>query len=131
MRRGQLLPRLREAVTRVERVAGAERMARQGRSIDAWRAAVREIVRQDAPGYRAARIPTEQAARIVECGHAPPEARVGAALALAAIADDGMKRRLRVAIEASADEHTRLAVVDALDDRLEPWRVERLRREER
>jgi hypothetical protein len=131
LRRAELLPRLRAAVHGVEHIAGAERLARQGRSIDAWRAAVREIVRQDAPGYRAALLPTEQAARIVESGHASPEARVGAALALADRADEVLKRRLRVAIEASADEHTRHAVADALEDRLEPWRVERLGRQER
>jgi hypothetical protein len=131
LRRGTLLARLARGVEGVESLAGAERLGRQGRSIEAWRAAVRELVREDAPGYRAALLPTEQAVRIVESGHASPEARVGAALALAASADAGLKRRLRVVLDATADDSTRCMIVHALDDQLEPWHLPYLERARR
>jgi hypothetical protein len=66
--------------------------------------------------------------RIVESGHASPEARVGAALALAASADDGLKQRLRVALDATVDDSTRCMIVHALDDQLEPWHLPYLER---
>jgi hypothetical protein len=131
LRRGNLLARLARGVEGVEAIAGAERLGRQGRSIAAWRAAVRDLVREDAPGYRAALLPTEQAVRIVESGHASPEARVGAALALAASADAVLKRRLRIALDATVDDSTRCVIVHALDDHLEPWHLPYLERARR
>jgi hypothetical protein len=128
MRREQLLHRLQAGLSAGEAIAGAERLARQGRSIVAWREAVRELVRADAPSYRAALLPTEQAARIVETGRAAPEARIGAALALAGTADPALKSRLRVAIDDCADEAIRSALVEALDDRLDRWTVDRVER---
>jgi hypothetical protein len=128
MRREQLLRRLQAGLAAGESITGAERLARQGRSIVAWREAVRGLVRADAPGYRAALLPTEQAARIVETGRAAPEARIGAALALAGTADAALKGRLRIAIDDCADEATRSALAEALDDRLDRWTLERVER---
>jgi hypothetical protein len=128
IRRAAFLRRIREGLDGVEPIAGEERVARQGRTIEGWRSAMRDLVRADAPGYRAPILPTEQAARIVESGHAAPEARIGAALALAPSADPKLKKRLRVALEASVDDSTRRAITEALDDRLEPWRLEMLER---
>jgi hypothetical protein len=128
LRRAGLLSRLAAGLTGAQAIAGEERLARQGRTFDEWRAAVRDLVRLDAPGYRTALVPPEQAARIVERGNAAPEARVGAALALAVTGDAGLKWRVRVALEAVADDSTRSAIAEALDDRLEPWRLPLLER---
>jgi hypothetical protein len=128
LRRKALLSRLGAALSASGAVSGAERLSRQGRSLREWREAVRALVQQDAPGYRTALLPPEQAARIVETGRASPGARIGAALALAGHRDPAFDRRLRVAIESCADEATRLALDAALDDRLESWTLERVER---
>lgn len=127
-RRATLLARLTAGMSAVEALAGEERLSRQGRTMRAWREAVCEVVVEDAPGYRAAVLSTEQAARIVENGHAAPEARIGAALALSARASQATKQRLRIAIEDCADEATQLAIEQALEDRLDPWTLDRAER---
>jgi hypothetical protein len=128
-RRACLLRRLEAGIEATSALAGAERLARQGRSVDAWRDAVRDLVKDDAADYRAALLPTEQAARIVEDGRASPEARIGAALALSGRADEPLRRRLRVAIGDCVDDATRHALSDALVDRLEQWTLDRVEHE--
>ena len=125
-RRAAMLERLQAGSDAGEALAGEERLARQGRTVSAWRDAVRDLVSENAPGYRVALLPSEQAARIVEKGHATPEARIGAALALAGSADAALKERLRIAIDDCADEATQTAIAQALEDRLDPWALERL-----
>jgi hypothetical protein len=128
LRREALLSRLGASLSASGAVAGADRLSRQGRSLREWRRAVRDLVQQDAPGYRSAPLPLEQAARILETGRAAPGARIGAALALAGRRDPALDRRLRIAVESCADETTRIALDEALADRLESWTLERVER---
>lgn len=127
-RRTALLERLQAGLAATEALAGEERLACQGLRVSAWREAVRGLVNESAPGYRVALLPTEQAARIVERGRAAPEARIGAALALAGQADEPLKQRLRIAIDDCADEATQAAIAQALEDRLDPWTLARVQR---
>ena len=128
LRRAALLERLQAGIAAGDVLAGEERLACQGRSVTAWREAVRELVHASAPGYRVALLPVEQAARIVEKGRAAPDARIGAALALAGAADEALRGRLRIAIEDCADEATQAALALALEDRLDPGTLARVQR---
>jgi len=127
-RREALLQRLQAGLGAGEALAGEERLASQGLSLSAWREAVRGLVNEGAPGYRAARLPTEQAVRILERGRAAPEARIGAALALAGSTDQALRQRLRIAIEDCADEPTQTALALALEDQLYPSTLARVQR---
>jgi hypothetical protein len=127
-RRDHLLARLEAGLVPGERVTGEDRLARHGKSVAEWREAMRALVRDDGAGYRAAQVPIEHAARVLENGRAEPEARIGAALALSAHEDPALKKRVRIAIEACADDETKLALTQALEDRLDPQMIERAER---
>lgn len=82
------------------RAAQLDLLARQGRDLEHWRAALAELVVED---YRAP-IDRQELVMVVEDPSAPREQRVGAALAISSLPADAPERvRLRVAIETTAD----------------------------
>lgn len=105
----------RSAVVRVieERAgpsaAGAERFShyeRAGRTLPAWREHLSRAMNETS--YRANAATVDEAAAVLRSVEATPEQRVGAALALRVA---GIPReRIRVAVEASADERMREAL---------------------
>lgn len=103
--------------------AAAPLLERAGRSLDAWRAALAELV--DGRGYRGVSI--EDVGAVLVSPTATPEQRVGAALALAATTDRGQRERVRVAAESIVDDRLRVVLEKvAGDDALEDADVEEL-----
>ncbi len=132
--RDALLSRIEAGIERhreVERGHEEALLARGGRSVAEWLAAMRALGMQDAGGYRLAAIPRERLWEILEDPTSDSSARAGAAIALDAKADDLDTRArlaavaartaapsLRVAIEAlgqrePAEERVRLAIEHA------------------
>lgn len=94
-------------------IRAAALLERQGRSLDAWRAALGELLREASGDYRRATLSKDQATQVLEDGKAPPELRIGAALALSPGADAGTYARLRVAIETCVNPAVRIALTQA------------------
>jgi hypothetical protein len=93
------------------------RVERRGRSAAAWREAMREVTAAD--GYREPGVTREALVEVVESPAAPVERRMGAALALSGTDDDDLRRRVRVAAGACADERVRVALALAADGALD------------
>jgi hypothetical protein len=93
------------------------RVERRGRSAVAWREAMREVAAAD--GYREPGVTREALVEVVESPAAPVERRMGAALALSGTDDDDLRRRVRVAAGACADERVRVALTLAADGSLD------------
>jgi len=110
-----LRDRLVEALRRDAGSTAGPLLERAGRSLDAWRAALVELV--DGRGYRGVSI--EDVDAVLVSPTATPEQRVGAALALAATPGRGRRERVRVAAESIVDERLRVALEKAADDTLE------------
>jgi hypothetical protein len=72
-------------------------LARGGRSVAAWREALRAHA---SPGYRTASVSVEGALEVLCDPHAPRDRRVGAALALRTANDERATARIRVVAEA-------------------------------
>jgi hypothetical protein len=112
-------------------VDGAQELARNGRPVDAWRAALEGLT--TGGGYRSGGVTSGGLTSILESPHSPPSARVAAAWLLRRIAADSAQtirhvadevahpallRALTVLGDRAADEHARdaaLAWVDRLD----------------
>ena len=89
--------------------AATASLERRGRSVSSWRAALAtRLERED--GYRDRSTTAEHLLAAVESGAAPPERRIGAALALAASGDAELRRRVRFAAEATANLRLRVAL---------------------
>jgi hypothetical protein len=118
--------RIREGLAASKAAGGeqvpAEVLARGGRTIADWRAAIRSLVGEDR-GYRVAALEPEHLARVLEDPGAPAEHRIGAALALAA-GDDASRARVRVAAETCAEPKLRVALESTLDDAVDETAVE-------
>ena len=115
-------------VTRVNALAAHETPAarvsleREGRSVRAWRAHLRDAV---IGGYRVAAEPLEKLAEQLTSRSATPEQRVGAALALR-VADEGTgANRVRVAAEHCADDRLRAALEAAAEHEIDDGKLER------
>jgi len=95
---------------------------RQGRSDEEWREALRELVKHRGD-YRKAAVPKERVRALLQDPAAPPEQRLGAAVALVE-AEDPEARRILVSIsENIADPELRDAI-DSLVDEAEEFEVE-------
>jgi len=90
--------------------AGHGAFARGGRSLDEWRRALAAMFEG---GYRESPRSADEAARVLSSAASPPEARIGAAMALRVA---GEEERVRVAAEATADERVRIALEAVADD---------------
>lgn len=95
-----------------DRLAAAA-MARGGRSTAAWIDALRAL--RAGADYRAAAIPEETLAAVVEDAGAPDDARVAAAYVLGR-SDEPVRARVRVAAESSASPRLRVALSAATED---------------
>jgi hypothetical protein len=82
-------------------------VARSGRTLDDWLAALRSLA--GSADYREAAVPREALWRIAEDPAAEATARAGAAVALRGRMDDADRARLRVAAESSVSPRVRVA----------------------
>jgi len=111
---------LRERI--VDAVASAARggpeatsalIARGGRSLDAWREALRKLV--GGGGYRGESVALDALLRAAESGDTPAEQRLGAAMAIGLADDAAAKQKLRIAAEGIANETMRAAMAAAAE----------------
>lgn len=124
-RRNMILARIRESA-RAHRHVGphadlASVVARGERTLDEWKKSLVALAKGEA-GYREAAIREEDLWRVVEDPRASSDARAGAAMILRKGLDEEGKARVRVAAEATASPHLRIALeraADAGDDAFE------------
>lgn len=111
----------------LSRSAGARALVeRQGRTIDAWRAALVGLVERGSD-YRQSSLTSEDLVRVLEDPSAPPEQRIGAALGLRGLAGpegEGTLSKIRIAAAATANPRVRIALSKAADDELDEAAVE-------
>ncbi len=121
-RRDLLLQKIRAALELSRQVAedplGSAQLERAGRSVQAWRAALRELMRKPL-GYRAAAIDPDHLTHVLWTPKLEPERRLGAALALLESEDPTLRRRVRVFIDTSAGDALREALEKAAEDELD------------
>lgn len=98
-------------------------LERQGDSFEAWRERVRSLTRASR-AFREAVVTPEDLLRVIEDPAATPEQRVGATMALSAFEDASAHTRVRVAIDACANEPLRDALDAAASDVLDEWTAE-------
>ncbi|MEP7124364.1 MAG: hypothetical protein ABJE95_25780 [Byssovorax sp.] len=129
-RREALFERIEQAMqargqSRVPQVQLAQ-LDRQRRTLPAWRKDLRALLAVEGSGYRGAALGSDQLAEVVEDAGAPAERRVAAAIALSSKGDPEARRRVRVAVEACADEDLRAALEHAAEGEIEEAELERV-----
>lgn len=122
-RREALFERIEQAMqargqSRVSQVQLAQ-LDRQRRSLPAWRKDLRALLAVEGSGYRGAALGSDQLAEVVEDAGAPAERRVAAAIALSSKGDLEARRRVRVAVEACADQDLRAALEHAAEGEID------------
>ena len=98
-------------------------LQRDGRDVDQWRDALRALATRST-AYRGAAIDRDDLERVVAARDVPAEQRVGAAIALAALSEDG-RTRVRIAAASSADLPLRDALTDIAAERWVPANIRR------
>ncbi len=83
---------------------------RQGRSLTAWQAGLRELVSVTGQGYRRVSLDREDVTRIVEDPRASVERRVAAVMALAPEGDADVRARVRAVVDGCALDPVRVAI---------------------
>lgn len=134
-RREALFKRIDQAM----RAQGQSRVAhvqlaaldRRSRSVAAWREDLRAILAVEGSGYRGAALGSDQLAEVVEDAGAPTERRVAAAVALSGKGDEEARRRVRVAVEACADQDLRAALEHAAEGEIEEGELDRAMKQRR
>jgi hypothetical protein len=126
-----LLERIREAMasgssSELARVA-IDRLDRNGRPIQVWREELRRLLAPEGD-YRAARISPEDLGGVIEDPVAPAERRIAAAVALAAKEQGEARRRVRIAVQACADEELQRALEHAAEGEMDEALIERAAR---
>jgi len=101
-----------------------DRLDRQGRSTAAWRDDLDRLL-SPADDYRHARISPEDLGAVIEDPTAPAERRVAAAVALSTREGAEARRRVRIAVQACADEDLRAALEAAAEGEIEEVRLGR------
>lgn len=104
-----------------------ERLDRRGRPFAVWRAELRKLLQEQAD-YRRARLTPADLARVIEDAGAPAERRIAAAVALADAEPEEARRRVRIAVDACADDDLRRALESAAEGEIDEAS---LKREER
>jgi hypothetical protein len=92
-------------------------LERDGRSMNAWVSALRELGGPSGPTYRVATIDDETLLAIAEDPTKQASSRAAAAFALSAKLDDAARSRLRVSAEAIADPKLRVMIEHVIDDK--------------
>ncbi|WP_437738406.1 hypothetical protein [Sorangium sp. So ce1335] len=128
-----LLARVQEVLASRGRAGASARLGaldRKGRSFEDWRGALGGLARGGAGGgsYRDTALEVDDLARVLEDGAAPAERRIAAAVALAGSGDPALKRRVRIAAGACADQALRDAIERAAEEELEERDVDRVLR---
>jgi hypothetical protein len=98
--------------------AGLERLDRNGRELGRWRQELSRILSEGAD-YRRRAISAGELGGVIEDPAAPAERRVAAAVALGARQRDEARRRVRIAVDASADDALRRALERAAEGEIE------------
>ena len=134
-RREALFERIEQAMqargqSRVSQVQLAQ-LDRQRRTLPAWRKDLRALLAVEGSGYRGAALGSDQLAEVVEDAGAPAERRVAAAIALSSKGDPEARRRVRVAVEACADQDLRAALEHAAEGELEEAELSRVVKQRR
>jgi hypothetical protein len=121
-RRRLVFDRIREAMAigekRKDLVAKLEVLDRKGRVLVAWRQGLIGLLRSDG-GYRDVPLDEQDLAYVVEDPRVAPERRIAAAVALSDHADPGIRRRVRLAIEACADDALRASLTCAAEGEID------------
>jgi hypothetical protein len=129
-RRDHLVERIRAQLAAYraggdENPQGADRLERGGRTLAAWRLALRDLVTRPRGSYREAPVDPEQLARVLWARDVDPERRLGAALALAESGDAANLRRVRVFIDTCARDQLRDTVEQTVAGELDDAELDR------
>lgn len=129
MRRETLFTRIQQAMATHGQSQGVrialDRLDRKDKPFSTWLSDMRELC-TDKGGYREGRVVPEDLTAVVEDPGATPERRIGAAIALSTAGDDHTKLRIRIAVDACADEELRAALEEAAAGEIVEARVARL-----
>jgi len=98
-------------------------LARGKDAIGAWRERVKKLVGPN-EGYRSTSLPVETLVRTIRDPDAPPDVRVGAAMAIASSRDDEAKEQLRIATDAIVDRDLRVALETAAEAEAEDLAIQ-------
>jgi hypothetical protein len=129
-RREALLDRI-EAAMAARRTSGSAsanltHLDRKGRPLLAWREDLQRLIK--APSlYRGAGFAKSELAEVIEDPGASAERRVGAALALRVADPEEARKRVRVAVDACADDDLRSALESAAEGEIAEDQLEKLR----
>lgn len=120
--RNALIDRIREAMEsggshELAQVA-LDRLDRNGRSLAAWREELSKLLTAEGD-YRRARISPDELGGVLVDPAAPAERRVAAAVALAAHERGEARRRVRIAVQACADEDLQRALESAAEGEID------------
>ena len=117
-----LLDRIQDAMEARERGAfarpGLDALDRRGRSVEAWREDLAKISVADGD-YRRAGLSPADLGGVIEDASAPGERRIAATVALAASEPVEARRRVRIAVDACADEDLRRAIEGAAEGEID------------
>lgn len=113
-----VVERIREAFELSRKGASEDasaQLARGGRTVDEWKAALQKLAASGGSDYRTVNLTEEQLWSVYEDGSASPELRAAAALVLRARKGEGAAERLRVAAEGAASEPVRVVLEQAAE----------------
>jgi hypothetical protein len=123
-----LLDRIEEAMNARDPAAAAhvtlDRLDRSGRTAAAWKDDLAGLLRTESD-YRNLRISAEDLGEVIVDARAPVARRVAAAVALAPGHADEARRRVRIAVEASADTDLRAALEQAAEGEIDETAIAR------
>lgn len=91
---------------------------RNGRTIEEWSAALRDVL-TEREAYRSTGLTRDEVVAALEDPHATPDRRIGAAYALSFADKEQTSQRVRVAVETIAHEPVRVALSRAADGALD------------
>jgi hypothetical protein len=104
--------------------AALELLARRGQDLATWKAKLTELVREGQEGYRQAAIPRVRVEAALEDPDAPPDQRLGAAIALTStgtpVQRELARKRAAELAKSVADPKLAQAFVEVAHDRLAP-----------
>lgn len=121
-----LVRRIDEASTlhAAGRARSLEALARAGRPAATWKEEIQRVALAPA-GFRAQALERDDFERVLDDAAAPPDHRIGAALALHAMDPATAPARIRIAAEASADDALREALALAAEGEIDDAALER------